>query len=790
MLNIESNQSNTGISEVRENDVFFLIIFEILRSVSGETLLSSMIVQFLPFADDQAKFFNLYGPAEITIVATRYEIRREELSGNVTLPIGYPLDGYRIHLLDEYRQPVVPGQMGEIFIGGVGVFAGYYGRNDLTSQVLVEVENEECYATGDLGRLDVVSGELYFAGRRDHQVKLRGQRIELSTIELMIVRSSSNISNCIVAKEGSDDDDDHLVAYVEVKGNIDRDQLRNEIFDSCNSQLPTYMIPTKWVFVLELPLNVNGKIDRKKLRESGEIESSSATAKTISPLEQKLQDIFMRAFHLPSLPDVRIPFGLLGGTSVGAMRALNLIRQEIAEKMDIGLLFTNASVQALAAALEPIIGIAESDGVKRKNDEDDNFASRPRSSWLIESIGITVLVWVWLWPILMAIRFQFSFLSMLLVPLIHLMQYPLFVELLGGPFPRGRDALYSWRYYRLWFLRRQWSLNTYWLGYLLGTPFYNTYLRLCGARIDKGTHIYTTHIDAPWLLNIGNSTYIGEEVILSSLAYHDRIYELHEIRIGSHCSIGARCVLHDRVDMQDGVLVEPLTAVSGRIVGQHQETASSCILTHGQSLFQLVALLTMFGIHALILKFGWFATNPLPWCVGLPVVWLIWIVFGSTVGLLLLWCAGNVEQNFSHPLNSWTFLGRFWLRQLMINSFGTCLSSVFNETNGFTPLALRWLGVAIADNAVYIDEIIPVLAVPPNLLVINRGVTTTSSVRFVPFEVTTYGQCTITGPIRIGSQSFIANRCLLRSGACLLEDMLVGSLTRVDSTSSNTKKGL
>ncbi|CAF5115193.1 unnamed protein product, partial [Rotaria sp. Silwood1] len=196
----------------------------------------------------------------------------------------------------------------------------------------------------------------------------------------------------------------------------------------------------------------------------------------------KLQDIFIRAFRLPSPPDVRTPFGLLGGTSLGAMCALNLIRQEVTDKMDISLLFTNPSVKALAAALEPILCVTES-GNKKEEKDDDDFSFRPHSSWFIESLGIVLLAWQWLWPIFMAVRLEFDFLPMLLIPFIHLIQFPVFLKLFGGPFPRGRDTLYSWRYYRLWFLRRQWSLNTYWLGHLLGTPFYNTYLRLCGARI-------------------------------------------------------------------------------------------------------------------------------------------------------------------------------------------------------------------------------------------------------------------------------------------------------------------
>ena len=97
------------------------------------------------------------------------------------------------------------------------------------------------------------------------------------------------------------------------------------------------------------------------------------------------------------------------------------------------------------------------------------------------------------------------------------------MKLFGGPFSQGRDTLYSWRYYCLWFLRRQWSLNTYWLGHLLGTPLYNIYLRLCGGRISDAAHIYTSQIDAPGLVEVGNTTYISQEVVFSCLSYHDCI---------------------------------------------------------------------------------------------------------------------------------------------------------------------------------------------------------------------------------------------------------------------------
>jgi acetyltransferase-like isoleucine patch superfamily enzyme len=669
---------------------------------------------------------------------------------------------------------------------GVGVFAGYYGRADLTAHVLIDIEGEQCYATGDFARLDMKSGQLVFIGRRDFQVKLRGQRIELSAIESVILQSSSDIMNCVVMKEGFANDS-FLAAYIKVREDKNHSSIQDEIIRICECHLPSYMIPSKWLFVPEFPLNANGKIDRAKLSltvENADLQFQHRTSIMLSTLERKLQDIFIQAFRLNSPPNIQTPFGQLGGTSLGAMHALILIRQELFEKMDIRLLFENPSVQELATVLEPLLAIAKADQQNEdEDDDDDDFSIRPRSSAFIETAGILLLAWQWLWPIAMVARLQLGFLPILLVPLIHLVQYPIFIELFGESFPRGRDTLYSWRYYRLWFLRRQWLLNSYCLEYLLGTPFYNAYLRLCGASISDGAHIYTTQIDAPWLLKVGNATYIGSGVVLSSLTYHDRIYDLHEIRIGSHCSIQTRCVLHDRVDIHDGVLVPPLTAVSGRVFGDVEVAKLPCNSNRGQSVVQFVAILATSCLHLMILKLSWVVVPSLPMCLTLPVCWLIWSILGVGIGLLLLrYVVGNVQQNFSHQMNSWQFLHGFWLRHLALSSFGPCLSNIFDRLTIFTPSILRWLGATIELSNVEIVDFVPLLSMPSNLLTIERDVTITSEVCFVPFDVTVHGQCVVAGPIRISRRAFVGNNSVLRSGVSVPEDVLIGSLTRVDST--------
>ena len=171
-----------------------------------------------------------------------------------SIPIGVPLPNYRCLIVDEFLQRVTLGQEGELFVGGVGVFAGYFGRHDLTMKALIEINGELFYRTGDLVRMDH-NGLLHYQGRKDHQIKLHGQRIELGEIERCLLNITS-ISACVVMKWG----DDHLIAYVQTS-TINDSQLR----EHCQSHLPLYMVPSYFVILDKLPLNANGKVDRKLL---------------------------------------------------------------------------------------------------------------------------------------------------------------------------------------------------------------------------------------------------------------------------------------------------------------------------------------------------------------------------------------------------------------------------------------------------------------------------------------------------------------------------------------------
>jgi aryl carrier-like protein len=200
---------------------------------------------------NSCRILNLYGPAETTIDCTFHYVN--VTVDTETIPIGVSLPNYRNLIMDDFLQPVAIDQEGELFVGGVGVFAGYLGRDDLTEKALITIDDELFYRTGDLVRMDS-NGRFHYRGRKDHQIKLHGQRIELGEIERCLLDTS--ITACVVIKWG----EDHLAAYVQ-SSDIDEKQLR----EHCQSHLPPHMIPSIFIVLDKLPLNANGKVDRKLL---------------------------------------------------------------------------------------------------------------------------------------------------------------------------------------------------------------------------------------------------------------------------------------------------------------------------------------------------------------------------------------------------------------------------------------------------------------------------------------------------------------------------------------------
>jgi amino acid adenylation domain-containing protein len=208
---------------------------------------------------EQTAFFNMYGPTECSVDASCGRI------AGPTPHIGRVMANARVYVLDAHREPVPVGVVGEIHIGGMGVARGYLDRPELTADrflpdPFVTTPGSVMYRTGDLARWRS-DGALEYIGRNDFQVKIRGFRIELGEIEAQLLRHPHVKDAVIVVREDAENEK-RLVAYLtQQESTLAAEELRAYL----KSRLPEYMVPSAFVVLDQLPLNANGKLDRKAL---------------------------------------------------------------------------------------------------------------------------------------------------------------------------------------------------------------------------------------------------------------------------------------------------------------------------------------------------------------------------------------------------------------------------------------------------------------------------------------------------------------------------------------------
>jgi amino acid adenylation domain-containing protein len=243
--------------------------FPALRRVlwCGEVLPTPTLIYWMQRLP-HATFTNLYGPTEATIASSYYTVPRCPDREDAPIPIGRPCAGEELLVLDEEFQPTRPGEVGELYIRGVGLSPGYWGDPERTRAAFVPWPRgaaatgpDRIYRTGDLAFVGV-DGNLYFVGRADSQIKSRGYRIELGEIEAAL-HVLGLLRECAVVAVRTEGFEGNAIccAYVaadEVTPTVLRKRL--------SERLPGYMLPSRWLALPALPTNANGKIDRPALR--------------------------------------------------------------------------------------------------------------------------------------------------------------------------------------------------------------------------------------------------------------------------------------------------------------------------------------------------------------------------------------------------------------------------------------------------------------------------------------------------------------------------------------------
>ncbi|QUS58939.1 non-ribosomal peptide synthetase [Pseudovibrio brasiliensis] len=233
----------------------------------GEALSPSMLSDWFahPYNTD-CKVVNMYGITETTVHVTYAELTPENIdSYSDGSPIGRQLDDLSLYLLDEHRELVPFGAVGELYVGGAGVARGYLNRPDLNAERFIESPfsaKDRLYKTGDLARY-VADGTMLYLGRNDSQVKVRGYRIELGEIEAALATHEA-LQHVVVTCQNQATSDAMLVAYyVSTSANADLNSSSLQSFAA--GLLPAYMVPAAFIELDALPLTANGKLDRKAL---------------------------------------------------------------------------------------------------------------------------------------------------------------------------------------------------------------------------------------------------------------------------------------------------------------------------------------------------------------------------------------------------------------------------------------------------------------------------------------------------------------------------------------------
>ncbi|WP_261703175.1 amino acid adenylation domain-containing protein [Streptomyces rhizosphaerihabitans] len=308
---------------------------EALRAPEAEALLESWGCEVM----------NQYGPTENTMMSCVHAVRPEDL--RTRIPVGRPLSGTRVYVLDEHLNPVPPGVTGEVYLAGVGVGRGYLGRAGLTSAHFVAdpfgPPGERMYRSGDLARR-LRDGSLDFIGRADGQVKLRGFRIELGEIEEVLAEHPAVSRAAVIVREDQPGDR-RLAAYVVPAGDSPVPGP-GELRDHLSGRLPDYMVPAAYVEMETLPLRGNGKLNRSLLPRPS-LTGTVGSRAPRHPREEVMCGLFAEVLGVPHV-GIDDDFFQLGGHSLLAARLISRVRTTLGLELSMRSFFEAPTVAGLA----------------------------------------------------------------------------------------------------------------------------------------------------------------------------------------------------------------------------------------------------------------------------------------------------------------------------------------------------------------------------------------------------------------------------------------------------------
>ncbi|MCE3550636.1 amino acid adenylation domain-containing protein [Pseudonocardia sp. RS11V-5] len=742
------------------------------------------------------RMLNTYGPTEATVTATWGEL----LPGR-PVTIGRPLPTYTIHILDEDLREVARDAAGEICIGGPGVARGYVGMPEKTADRFVTFRRERIYRTGDLGRRDD-AGEIVYLGRADDEVKIRGHRVDLGEIDSVLLGDPA-VGSAVAAMV-----DDELVAYVTTDGPGPDDGLRERLHARLRERVPDYMVPGHLEVLPELPTMPSGKVDRKRLPAPTSPRLVAVSGAVVAPAtaaEERVRDAWAEACGIdPAQLSVTADFfAELGGHSLLAATAVSLMRERGMATVAVRDLYENPTVRGLAATLPDAAATAAS---TVRAEPEKTSPARYGLAGTVQAGVLYLLLAVLAAPVAavyVAEDGEVSLGVLTTIALIATAVYlatrwvlaPLGIRLLGRGVRPGRYRLWGRVHLRLWATDLLLSFTA--LPVLSGSALMPGFLRRLGARIGAETHLGTSSLSLPQLIEVGDDASIGYGAALRPWTVEDGRVVVGPIRVGAGAFVGAGALLQPGAVVGTGAVLGEQALLAGEVPAGQRWSGSPAApdaTRRGDDAVAELAALPPAQPWGAAGRFGTLAglalLDLLPILMLVPTLLLVWgalLQFGQTVGLLAALCVGPVFVTTVcltiaatrqavlpatpigiHPARS-TLGVRKWVADKLLEMSLEITNSLYATL--YTVPWLRALGARIGPGA----EVSTVAHVDPDLLTLGRE-------SFVADMASAGGATFHRGWVsfrttEVGERAFVGNAALLPPGSRLGAGSLVGVQT-------------
>lgn len=505
---------------------------------------------------------NAYGPTEATVTATW-----TVLHPGRPVTIGQPLPTYSVVILSEHEDvALAKGESGEIGIAGIGLAKGYVNLEERTQQSFIadflNIENNvsgRIYRTGDLGRINE-NDEIEYQGRIDTQVKIRGYRIELTEIESVLLQIPQ-IAQAVVDIYSPESGIKELVAYYTLSSNVKEISL-DEVSRALRNRLPGYMIPAYFEELPFIPMLPSDKADRKSLPEPKGKRFVSSVNEFKAPetgLQKTIAKCLADVLKIDRVSITDNFFDDLGGHSLLMAQVASEIRQRCKFEVSMRDIYQHPTVEQLAELLNTRPSIQSS----TKNSENYRVASNVEyyGCGALQVLYYLVMLLFGLTIMIEGISWIASASSMLdtyvrsvsfgLFTFTLLAILPVAVKwTLIGKWTKQKFPVWGLRYFRFWLVKQQMASSP--MVFFAGTPIFNVYLRLLGAKIGRNVVINSrlTPVCTD-LFTIGDNTILRKDSILPGYKAQSGFIQTGSINIGHDVFVGEAAVLDIDTSMGD-----------------------------------------------------------------------------------------------------------------------------------------------------------------------------------------------------------------------------------------------